>query len=242
MNKIKHCFDKAANSYDKNAHLQNLVGKQLIELVQKYQSTTHHVIDLGCGTGLVTEQLAKSFSWHDFHAIDFSKQSLRIARHRLTSLGVSVYQANFDTFSHPTMYFDLVFSNMALHWSTQLKSTLKQIATLLSDDGIFVFTLPLMGSFIELQGHFSLQRFLTLLQIKNFISHCQLTLLYTFQENSIIFFNDLLTALRSIKAVGTNHVEKRLHHGLRGKAFLNQIDLKKLTYVIGYFVVSKKNQ
>jgi hypothetical protein len=45
--------------------------------------------------------------------------------------------------------------------------------------------------------------------------------------------------LHSIKQIGANYVPKRVSAGLSGKAFLNRLDLRKLTYVIGYFVAKK---
>ena len=71
-NKIQHSFNRAASSYDDHCHAQQRAGSKLIQLIKPLHAQAERVLDLGCGTGMTTQQLASQYDYQDFHAIDIS--------------------------------------------------------------------------------------------------------------------------------------------------------------------------
>lgn len=71
------------------------------------------VIDLGCGTGELTRQLAEALPGSDVTGLDSSPQMLEKAA---SFAGQSLHFAQGDQ-SQLTGEWDLIFSNAALHWS-----------------------------------------------------------------------------------------------------------------------------
>ncbi len=233
---LKKYFNKAASSYDDNAILQESTGNKLFSLIRENAFSHENIIDIGCGTGLMTKVLATHLTYHTFHALDISENSLSIAKKRLQPFNIQFIESHFDTFE-PNMTFDLIYSNMSLHWSENIFLTIKRLLSLLKKNGKLVFSIPMQGTFIELKPHVRVQQFVE----KNTIIN-QFKVLHHETENIILTFPSMLTALQSIKKTGANYVSQNFS-GLQCNPFLKKLllnpshDSTTLTYHIGYFVL-----
>jgi len=235
--KIKRSFNRAAGTYDHSCQVQTAAGEHLIQLLHQHPlSIRECAIDLGCGTGIVTEKLARSISFLEFHAIDIADQLLIKAKPRLIPHGVSVYPMDFDQLSLDKKSFDLIFSNMALHWSKDFSFLLHTLHAYLSPSGILAFSIPLTGTFTELQHYAALNAFHASQEVTATLEKMGYTLCAHHQEKKIISFDHPLAALQSIKKTGANCVHERKKAGLQGKSLLKQLAVTQLTYVIGYFL------
>jgi ubiquinone/menaquinone biosynthesis C-methylase UbiE len=72
------------------------------------------VLEVGCGTGQLTERLA-CFGFH-LTAIDLGPSMISAAWRRLTGSAVSFEVASFEDFAAPEASFDLIISGTAFHW------------------------------------------------------------------------------------------------------------------------------
>ena len=72
------------------------------------------VLEVGCGTGQLTEQLACSGS--RLTAIDIGPSMIAAARRRLTGAEVSFQVTSFEDLAAVDASFDLVISSAAFHW------------------------------------------------------------------------------------------------------------------------------
>ncbi len=104
-------------------------GNELIsELSFKGNET---ILDLGCGDGILTEQLSLAVPKGKVLGIDASLNMIQTARtinrNNLTFAHVDINEMNFEN------EFDLIFSNAALHWvkdhNQLLKNTYKALKT-----------------------------------------------------------------------------------------------------------------
>src|SRR5258708_7745945 len=95
-NRIKKAFNKAAESYDDYCHLQRQTGRQLITQVKEYHLDSSRMLDLGCGTGIVTRELAAAFTFDEFFAVDIADQLLLKALIQLHDFPVKVIEADFN--------------------------------------------------------------------------------------------------------------------------------------------------
>jgi malonyl-CoA O-methyltransferase len=238
--KIKKSFNQAASSYDANCQLQQYTGEKLIDLLIPYHFTTPKIVDLGCGTGIVTEKLASACQFQELHAVDFADHLLEKASARLSHTQIKIQHADFDQGPLHHNLFDIMFSNMALHWSAHFQKTLKMLTSQLNDNGIIAFTVPLMGTLKELQTHFSINQFLHQDFINQQLIQNDCEILTNQHETILLRFDDTLSALRSIKHVGANATTSHTFTHMRGKSFLKNINIGKLTYQIGYFIARKK--
>jgi SAM-dependent methyltransferase len=72
------------------------------------------VLEVGCGTGQLTERLA-GFGFH-LTAIDIGPSMVATARDRLADAAVSFRVISFEDFAAPDGSFDLIVSATAFHW------------------------------------------------------------------------------------------------------------------------------
>ena len=59
--KTRQGFERAADTYDANAVLQREVGNRLLERLDFIKLQPETLLDIGCGTGVLTEQLLKRY-------------------------------------------------------------------------------------------------------------------------------------------------------------------------------------
>lgn len=134
-------FEKNADGYDENCDVQYRHGKETIkdaikrvcEIVKKEDLKKLRVLDAGCGNGRTTinlyielrKALIKIQSDIDIVVIgiDISKKMLEMASINAQIEGISnkkviFYNKNIEELSQKDGYFDLIFSNFALHLCT----------------------------------------------------------------------------------------------------------------------------
>lgn len=244
--KIKECFNKAANTYDEYAQIQQQVGKKLIKIGDIQHTVCEHGIDLGCGTGRITEELLKILKYKDFSAIDLADYLLLAAKARLSPYNVQVCEADFDSLPMTLSSLDFVFSNMTLQWSLSLEATLTRIAGRIKPGGILLFSLPLEDTFQELNS-FSKNTFYKQEDVKHTLKKSGYTLLKSESCTFVETFQNQLHALKSVKAVGANYTFERPNTSLEHRAKIKQ-EIKRdrdhsylfnLTYKIGFFKARK---
>lgn len=91
------------------------------------------ILDLGCGTGQLTSEIALSGA--EVLGIDRSPDMIAEARRKFPTLRFEVADARHLSFTNE---FDAVFSNAALHWIPEAASVAARIARSLKPGGRFV--------------------------------------------------------------------------------------------------------
>ncbi len=90
------------------------------------------ILDLGCGDGKLTAQLAASGAV--LTGVDASAEMIAAARAR----GIDAVEASAEHLPFPDASFDAVFSNAALHWVRDQDAMLVQVHRVLKPGGRFV--------------------------------------------------------------------------------------------------------
>lgn len=144
MDQIIGAFDGAAGSYDGASHLQEDVARWLMAEAEGF--APQRILDIGCGTGVVTALAARRWPEAALTAVDASPAMVAQARHKVPQARFFVQNA-----AHIDLpgKFDLILSSMMLHWLPDPAAVARQWLALLAPEGRLVLALPVEGSLEE---------------------------------------------------------------------------------------------
>jgi len=144
-----------ANFYDSKAVVQFQLGLKLIDQLQIQDGET--ILDIGCGTGRLTLELAKRTPNGSVVGLDRNSDMIKKALENLGSSKVLITNTLFieeDILHYETpLQFNAIFSNSALHWVQETQELYQKIYALLVPGGRLAAQMPAKGSlnkFIEI--------------------------------------------------------------------------------------------
>lgn len=132
-------FNKAAKTYEEQATIQRHTARLVAEKVKKVDGIG---LDCGCGTCFIKDFLPEKFIIN----LDISKTMAKVCKDK----GYQVVVGDIELMPFKDRSFDYVVSNFTLHW-TDLSKSFSQVHKVLKDGGVFVFSIPVIGSLKAIQ-------------------------------------------------------------------------------------------
>lgn len=125
-----------ASEYDRLSALQATMAEEVLSVLDL--KGTERVLDVGCGNGTITSEIAMRVPNGTVLGIDASADMIDFAAHRREAtlhpnLRFAVADARHLPFEHE---FDLVVSFNALHWIPEQAEALQSIRSVLKPDGL----------------------------------------------------------------------------------------------------------
>lgn len=146
--RVRLSFDRA-EGYDGAATVQRLAAQRLAaKLAETLKGRKpQRILEIGCGTGLLTEQLVRLWPDAQIVATDFAPHMLERARRN--GVATTVYEL-MDA-ANPTVEgpFDVVCGNLVMQWLEHPKHVLTRLGELLAPNGVLAVTALLDGTFAE---------------------------------------------------------------------------------------------
>jgi len=142
-------YEWDAKEYHRSSSQQQ---KWAIELIGKLKlKGNERVLDIGCGDGKVTAEIARSLTRGSIIGIDSSQEMIRFAQDNY--LEKNVQNLSFMTIDVKDMSFsnefDVVFSNACLHWVVGHLPVLKNISKSLNPGGKILIQMGGKGNVAE---------------------------------------------------------------------------------------------
>ncbi len=148
---VAHRFAAAAATYDLQPGIQTQVVRKLAARLGRLSGQINRVLEIGCGTGLLTIELCRLFPLAQIKAVDIAGNMLDQVRSRLPKqTNLQLFKADLGKFVLPVNC-SLVTSSSALHWMSPLDHTFRRIKSFLTPNGSFVFAMMVQGTLMELQ-------------------------------------------------------------------------------------------
>lgn len=149
--KLKRRFSRNAKQYDQYAHVQKIMGDHLIQQIH-HDGPLTSILEIGCGTGYVTSQLAQLFPQAEITAIDIAPGMIDYAKSHIKS-EIQWLCADIETFPLDKSY-DLILSNATFQWFNHFDDTFKKLVTALTPSGQLSFSTFGDTTFHELRSAF----------------------------------------------------------------------------------------
>ena len=142
-------FSAAAETYDQCAGVQRTVASHLTRFINGADIPTR-ILEIGCGTGILTESIARIFPNAYVEAIDIADGLVSVAQQRFAN-NQQILCHTADILALPTSQpFDMIVSSSSLHWIRPLDTLFSSIARLISSDGKLFFSVMMHGTLREL--------------------------------------------------------------------------------------------
>ncbi|CAN0623682.1 Malonyl-[acyl-carrier protein] O-methyltransferase [Burkholderia multivorans] len=156
--RLRQIFDRRAAAFDAVAFLPREIAQRMCERLEYIKVTPAAVLDAGCGAGDDLPALRARFPEAPVYGVDLSGAMLARAGRRETdqtswrrwlpaSLGKAlgqrgprVAQADFSALPFAAGAFELIWSNLALHWHSRPDAVLPEWQRVLRVNGLLMFS------------------------------------------------------------------------------------------------------
>lgn len=220
---VAAAFGRAAAHYHQHDELQRLSAAHL--LAQLPAQTFARVLDAGCGPGSYSRYWRSQGS--HVTALDLSHEMLQHAREHQSA--DRYLQADIEDIPPLESDFELVWSNLAVQWCSDIRVALDGLYRQLSPGGILAFTTLTAGSLPELNRawqavdhHPHANRFLPEQTLREALAPYRHRATVT---THTLAFPDALSAMRSLKGIGATHLHQGRSNRTLTRGRLQQLKL-----------------
>ena len=230
---VRQHFDRHAHEYDRYAVVQAYMAEKLAELLRSNhppQGGGPRILEIGSGTGLLTQLLLDQYTAAKITAVDLSASMLAALRQKLGSRSEQVVFVEGDAeelaagggLSGEAPY-DLIVSSATFQWFNDPAHTMARFRDKLAQGGVLAFATFAPGTFQELHASFGAaeeqlglprgahgQSFCTAEQWSSFFPICSLDDRFIWhQETFVQHFPGVKDFLYAVKRVGAGNANRR---------------------------------
>ena len=239
--KVKDSFDQRADCYDKYSSIQKEISKNLLDLFfneLKENKEGFSLLELGCGTGFCSKKISENVSLTRIHLLDISNKMIKKSKIRFKNQNVFFFKNDFDFFDNFENY-NLIVSNMSLHWSKDFLRLVKKILNSIKKNSILLLSFPNSKSFNNLKlKHYKLindfpneKKMEELLKNKKFYFTMK-RMIHELEYKNIMFF------FKSLKKIGAN-VSNNVFNISDLYSLRRDRDKVRVNFDISYFFIRK---
>lgn len=161
MTKSEKFWDKSAYNFFLEGEKEKQSYINIIDRIKKYLKTSDIVLDLGCGPGLISNEIADYVKF--IYAIDISSKMIEIAKINADFRNIQnidyAYSTIFDD-KYKNGSFDIILAFNILHLLDDNQKTMQHINDLLKPGGLIISVTPCIGERIFLNISISLLSFI----------------------------------------------------------------------------------
>lgn len=242
---LRQHFSKAAARYDEAAVLQKLSAQNLDERLDLMAMEVKQALDVGAGTGFLTEKLLARYPHAQISALDLSDSMLQQAKQRLmrpifnglppswsARLGwlacpVNLIQADAYALPVADASQDLVVTNFMLQWCDDLDAVLAEFRRVLRPEGLLMLTSLGPDTLKELRqawvsvegeaGHQRMNHFIDMHDLGDALIRAGFGQPVMDVEHYTLTYDEPIGVMRDLKAIGATNAQGERAQGLTGK-------------------------
>jgi malonyl-CoA O-methyltransferase len=243
-NKVEKNFSKHAKNYSKSASFQQYAATKLmaqINVLTTHRDVQISILELGCGTGFITQALLKKFPNATIDCCDISSKMLDICEENCKQIphnGTLTFHTMDINNELPKGKYDLICSSLSFQWIDELNQLIERLKQQLNPNGKLLFTTllnqtfrPLQDAFLYFNTPYPGPKFLSEGELKKIIE-LNFNVSKIDIEHKEVTFETPLHFLKQIQSIGTTSgteavttvstlrpILKKLSHQYHGKTF-----------------------
>lgn len=229
---VRRAFDRASDTYDASAVLQQQVRRRLLERLDLVALRPAIVLDAGCGTGLAIRPLLRRYRRARVIALDLSERMLDHTRRRKRwgrTPGLVCADAGYLPLRDGSV--DLVFSNLMLQWCNDLDGVLAEFRRVLRPGGLLGFTTfgpdtlsELRQAWSEVDGHVHVSRFLDMHDVGDALIRAGLAEPVLDVDHFRLTYDQVTDLMRDLRAIGATNATAGRRRNLTGPGRLRAVN------------------
>lgn len=245
---VKKSFDRVAKSYDRAAILQKEVLSRLLQRLDYIHYQPRSVIDIGCGTGQGVAGLRKKYPRSKIVGLDLSFSMLQQSKKQYGFLRKKhVVNADMEQMPFADGSFDMLFSNLALHWANDLGATLNEFARIGRRGCLLMFSTfgpdtlkELRASWIEIDHNPHVHQFIDMHDIGDALMLSGFSQPVVDTEYIRLEYQQFQQVFKDLKNTGASNADKSRSRGLMTPAKFRRLEgyYRQLGYEQGKFIAS----
>lgn len=225
-NLLRSAFEQAAAGYDEAAFLHREVGGRLLERLDLIKLKPEVILDIGCGTGAITVELMKKYRKARIVGMERTPAMVAKARKRgpwWRTLRVLTGEPEILPLANACC--DLIFSNLALPWVSDLDQALAEFRRVLKPGGALLFSTLGPDTLLELRrswatasdGYNHVNGFLDMHDIGDALLRARLAEPVMDVERLTLTYAQVEDLVRDLKTLGARNMTLGRPMGLTGK-------------------------
>lgn len=228
-------FEKAAAGYDEAAVLQREIGQRLLERLEYIRFQPQCILDVGAGTGDCSFQLADFYKKSEVIALDFATAMLKRAKQKRSFRQRLSSRYKFITADAGQLPFadnsvDMIFSNLALQWCTDLEQVFQEFRRVLKPGGMLLFSTfgpdtlkELRECWLQVDDYTHINDFIDLHVVGDAMMKTGFSNPVMDMEMITVTYPDVKSIMKDLKRIGAHNVNAQRAKGLTGKQTLHKL-------------------
>lgn len=229
---VKKHFEKSMKDYEKNAIVQSMMASKMMIELCKISTDFEYVLELGCGTGLLTKKILNDLKFKKYYANDLIEKSKNYVQKIIPN---SQFLCGSALKIRPTKKMDLIISNAMFQWFGNLDKAIEILKRSLNKDGILAFSTFGPENFKEINALTGLSlNYKTKDEIVEILQNQGFEVLYAENFYEELSFKTPLELLAHMKNTGVNSLSEKTWTITKVKEFCDKYSKmypkSKLTY------------
>ncbi|MEH6357680.1 MAG: malonyl-ACP O-methyltransferase BioC [Pseudomonadales bacterium] len=224
---VARSFSLAASTYDQVAALQRSVAENLLTKIP--DQAFANIVDLGCGTGVVSAQLVQRFSTSTVFGLDIAEGMLAYARGQFPQSPLQWCCADAENLPLQDNCVDLVFSSLAVQWCADFQQMCNDVIRVLKPGGTCVLATlgpdtlhELRSAWQQVDGYVHVNRFLDSDAVKDAALNAGFECEF-WQQDIVMRYPELRQLTAELKALGAHNVNRGRPKGLTGRQRIEKL-------------------
>ncbi len=246
---IKERFAKSIDTYNAHAISQKQIAETLIKYIQKHsEDKFNKVLELGAGTGFLTNELLNAFSINELECNDMVGEYKTILQEQANkhNTNFNFIECDLEQTNNFKNKYSLIASASALQWIVELDHLFKNLSDKIESNGMLAFSTFGKKNLIEFRSILSQGLFYPNLQMLKDTVGKYFTVCHYYEEEIIMHFKTPTDVLKHIKYTGVNSLIRSTMTRKKLNAFSDEYTQKytsekgvRLTYNPIYIIAKK---